>query len=200
MLEANAKAKPGKSPGALERYQLSADVRESLEELRALSRKAEGGGAEGAEARKELRRKLLEASPAVIARASDIGRKSQRRLIEEASGRDPLTELALSGRLDMMREEIAGENPTPLEVLLTERVVSCWLLVELFERLMAAQLWKETPDEKRVTERELRYYLRWQESANSRFLAAVRELARVRKLETSAPPVQVNTQVNVRQG
>ena len=197
MLEANAKAKPEHSPGGLERYQLPVDVRESLQELRALSRKAEGGGAEGAEARKELRRKLLEASPAVIARASDIGRKSQHLLIESASGGDPLTELALSGRLDMMREEIAGENPTPLEVLLTERVVSCWLLVELFDALMAGQLSKDTPDEKRLTERLLRHYLRWQESANSRFLAAMRELARVRKLEATAPPVQVNTQVNV---
>ena len=197
MLEANAKAKPEHTPGALERYQLPVEVQESLEELRALSRKAEGGGAEGAEARKELRRKLLEASPAVVARASDIGCKSQHLLIGTASGGDPLTELALSGRLDMMREEVAGENPTPLEVLLTERVVSCWLLVELFDRLMAAQLSKDTPDEKRVTERLLRHYLRWQESANSRFLAAVRELARLRKLEATAPPVQVNTQVNV---
>ena len=197
MLEANSKAKPEHTTGALERYQLPVDVRESLEELRALSRKAQGGGAEGAEARKELRRKLLEASPAVVARASDIGCKSQHLLIGTASGGDPLTELALSGRLDMMREEVAGENPTPLEVLLTERVVSCWLLVELFDRLMAAQLSKDTPDEKRVTERLLRHYLRWQESANSRFLAAVRELARLRKLEATAPPVQVNTQVNV---
>jgi hypothetical protein len=197
VLEANAKAKPEHTQGALERYQLSADVRESLEELRALSRKAQGGGAEGAEARKELRRKLLEASPAVVARASDIGRKSQHLLIGAVSGGDPLTELALLGRLDMMREEIAGENPTPLEVLLTERVVSCWLLVELFERLMAAQFSKETPEENPVTYRTLRHYLRWQESANSRFLAAMRELARVRKLEATAPPVQVNTQVNV---
>jgi hypothetical protein len=197
VLEASAKAKPEHTPGALERYQLPVEVRESLEELRALSQKAEGGGDEGAEARKELRCKLREASPAVITRASDLGRKSQHLLIETASGGDPLTELALSGRLDMMREEIAGENPTPLEVLLTERVVSCWLLVELFDRLMAGQLWKETPKEQRVTERALRYYLRWQESANSRFLAAVRELARVRKLEATAPPVQVNTQVNV---
>ncbi len=99
-----------------------------------------------------------------------------------------------------MRVEIAGENPTPLEVLLTERVVACWMLVELFDRLMAAQLWKETPKEKRVPERALRHYLRWQESANSRFLAAVRELARLRKLQATAPPVQVNTQVNVLQG
>jgi len=197
VLEANAKAKPEHTPGALERYQLPVEVRESLEELRALSRKAEGGGAEGAEARKELRRKLREASPAVVARASDIGRKSQHLLIGTASGGDPLTELALSGRLDMMREEIAGENPTPLEVLLTERVVSCWLLVELFERLMAAQLSKETPKERRVPKPILRHYLRWQESANSRFLAAISELARLRKLEATAPPVQANTQVNV---
>jgi hypothetical protein len=197
VLEANAKAKPEHTPGALERYQLPVEVQESLEELRALSRKAEGGGAEGAEARTELRRKLLEASPAVVARASDIGRKSQHLLIGAASGGDPLTELALSGRLDMMREEIAGENPTPLEVLLTERVVSYWLLVELFERLMAAQFSKETPEEHPVTDRTLRHYLRWQESANSRFLAAMRELARLRKLEAAAPPVQVNTQVNV---
>lgn len=200
MPEANAKAKPGHTPGALECYQLPTDVRESLKELRALSQKAEGGGAEGAEATKELKHKLREASPAVIARASDIGRKSQHLLIETASGGDPLTELALSGRLDMMREEVAGENPTPLEVLLTERVVSCWLLVELFDRLMAAQLSKEMPKEKRVPDRVLRHYLRWQESANSRFLAAVRELARVRKLEAGAPPFQVNTQVNILQG
>ena len=99
MPEANAKAKLGHTPGALERYQMPVEVRESLKELRALSRKAEGGGAEGAEARKELRRKLREASPAVIAKASDIGCESQRRLIETASGGNPLTEEALSGRL-----------------------------------------------------------------------------------------------------
>ncbi len=164
------------------KHQLPVEARESLKELRALSRKAEGGGAEGAEARKELRRKLREASPEVIARASDVGRQSQERLVETASGGDPLTEEALLGRLDMMREEIAGKDPTPLEVLLTERVVSCWLLVELFDALMSSQLWKETPTERLMPERVLRYYLRWQESANGRFLAAIRELARVRKL------------------
>jgi hypothetical protein len=48
-------------------------------------------------------------------------------LITTVAGGDPLTEYALSGRLDMLREEIAGEEPTPLEVLLTEQVVSCWM-------------------------------------------------------------------------
>jgi hypothetical protein len=74
----------------------------------------------------------------------------------------------------MMRAEIAGENPTPLEVLLTERVVACWLLVELVEWLMATQLWKGNPPENRVTLAALKYYLRWQESANRFFVASVR--------------------------
>ena len=183
-------------PGVLERYQLPADVQERLDELRDLSKKAEGGDKE---ARRELKQKLRESSPAVIARASDVGRKAQHLLIETASGGDPLISYALSGRLDMMREEIAGEKPTPLEVLLTERVVACWLLVELFDALMAAQLWKKTPSEKRVTPAALKYYLCWQESANRRFLAAVRTFARVRKLQSTTPGVQVNTQINLQQ-
>ena len=55
MPEAYAKAKPGHTPGALERYQLSAEVSERLDELRELSAKAEAGDTE---ARKELKQNL----------------------------------------------------------------------------------------------------------------------------------------------
>jgi hypothetical protein len=37
------------------------------------------------------------------------------------------------------------------------------------------------------------------ESATRRYLAAIRELAGVRKLEATAPQVQVNTQINVKE-
>ena len=47
----------------------------------------------------------------------------------------------------------------------------------------------------------LKHYLSWQEGANRRYLAAIRELARVRKLQSSTPGVQVNnTQINVSGG
>jgi hypothetical protein len=121
----------------LERYRLPADVKERLDEIRELSERAERGDKR---ARQELKRALRRSGPEVIARASDVGRKAQHALIGTVAGGDPLTEYALSGRLDMMREEIAGENPTPLEVLLTERVVACWILVEAFEVLIVAQL------------------------------------------------------------
>jgi len=180
-------------PGALERHHLPADVQESLDELRELSKRAEAGNRE---ARRDLRRKLREASPVVVARASDIGRWAQQLLIDTASAGDPLTQDALSGRLDMMREEIAGENPTPLEILLTERVVSCWMQVELFDVLMAAQLWRG--NEKCVSPSYLKHMIRWQESATRRYLAAIKCLVQVRRL--LRPSMQINyaeQQVNV---
>jgi hypothetical protein len=37
------------------------------------------------------------------------------------------------------------------------------------------------------------------ESPTRRYLAAIRKLARVRKLQATAPQVQVNTQINVKE-
>jgi hypothetical protein len=110
----------------------------------------------------------------------------------------PLTEEALYARLDAMRAEIAGETPTPLEVLLTERIVSLWMLTALLEVLVSAQYQKTLSD--RTKRSSLSYLIqqsRILEGATRRYLAAVRELARVRKLQATAPPVQVSTQVNV---
>jgi hypothetical protein len=72
------------------------------------------------------------------------------------------------------------------------------MLVELFDALMAGQLNKD--NEHRTPISYTLKMLKWQESANRRYLAAIRELARVRKLQATTPPVQVNTQVNVLQG
>jgi hypothetical protein len=95
----------------------------------------------------------------------------------------------------MLRAEIAGENPSPLEALLAERVVACWMLVELFDALMAAQLRRE--NDKRLPLSHTLKMVKWQESANRRYLAAIRELARVRKLQANTPAVQYNTQINL---
>jgi hypothetical protein len=183
---------PGPEPGALE---ASEETRKRLEELRALSDKAEAGDPE---ARRELRRLVSCSSPEVIGRASDIGRRAGRMLAESAAGGDPLTEEALYAKLDAMRAEIAGENPTPLEVLLTERIVSLWMLSALLEALMSAQ-YRKTLSEgtKRSSPSHLIQQSRILEGATRRYLAAIRELARVRKLQAGTPPVRVNAQVNI---
>ncbi len=197
-------AKPVHTPIALE---LSEDARARIAELRALSEKVEAGDKE---ARKELRRLVRASSPEVIGRASDIGRRAGRVLAYTAAGGDPLTEEALYAKLDAMRMEIAGENPTPLEVLLTERVVSLWMFTALLEVLMSAQYQKrlsngaERSSPSSRSSRSSPSYIIQQsrilDSATRRYLAAIRELARVRKLQATAPPVQVNTQVNILAG
>jgi hypothetical protein len=180
-------------PGELE---LSEDARGRLTELRALSEKAEAGDKE---ARKELRRLLRASSPEVIAQASGIARRAEWMLVKTISAGRPLMEEALQERMHQMRAEIAGESPTPLEVLLTERVVAGWLLVEVLEGLIAAQYQRDVKAH-RVPPAHVIQQSRIVESATRRYLASIRELARVRKLQASAPPVQVNTQVNVVQG
>jgi hypothetical protein len=181
-------------PGVLE---LSEDARGRLTELRALSEKAEAGDRN---ARKELRRLVRSSSPEVIAEASGIAQRAEAMLTKTISASKPLMEEALAARLALMREEIAGESATPLEILLTERVVAGWLLVEVLEGLTAAQFYKGAPKSSRLSPSYIIQQSRILESATRRYLAAVRELARVRKLQATAPPVQVNTEVNVLRG
>jgi hypothetical protein len=180
--EANAKAKP---LGALE---LSEGARGRLAELRAICEEAEAGEPN---ARKRLRRLVRSSSPEIIAQASDVAGSATWMLIKTISAGEPLMQEALQERMYQMRAEIAGENATPLEVLLTERVVAGWLLVEVLEGLVSAQYQRDVTAH-RVPPGHIIQQSRILESATRRYLAAIRDLARVRKLQAGMP-VRVNT-------
>ena len=186
---------PEDKPGALE---LSKETRGRLAELQALSKKAEAGDKE---ARKNLRLMVRASSEEVIGRASDIGRKMGQTLAHTASGGDPLTEEALYAKLDLMRAQIAGEDPTPLEVLLTERVVSLWMLTSLLEALIATQYRKNVEGgPERLSPSYILQQSRILESATKRYFAAVRELARVRKLLAGVPAATGPSRRGIRGG
>jgi hypothetical protein len=174
--------------------ELSKDVKARLAELQGLSEQVENGDKA---ARRELRLALRASSPEVVARASDLARWGQKVLIPTAAGKDPLMEEALCARLDLMRAQIAGQDASPLELLLTERIVSCWLLVETLDALVTVQLTPHLKPEQRLPMSHLRHVFKWQESANRRYLSAIRELAWVRKLQSNTPGVQYNSQINV---
>ena len=166
------------------------DLEPNLERLRALSKEAESGDRRS-QARAELRRAVARSSPEVIAEASSVARRAEWMLVKTISAGDTLMQEALRARMEHMRAEIAGENPTPLELLLTERVVAGWLLVEVLEALIAGQ-YRVGRKESRVGPDYIIQQSRILESATKRYLAAVRELARVRKLQAGTP-VRVNT-------
>jgi hypothetical protein len=86
---------------------------------------------------------------------------------------------------------LAGANPTPVERLLVERVVACWLQVQDADVRYAQ-------GQKELTFAQGEYYQRRMERAHKRYLSALRTLALVRKL--AVPVLQVNIakkQVNV---
>ena len=162
-------------------------VRDKLMVLAELSEKAEGGDKD---ARLELRQAVRESTPEVIARISDIAGSYRRVLAKSASGGDPLLQEGLEERTRLMQEQVAGAKPTALEGLLAERVVSCWLLVEVMETLTAAQL--DRHNKNRVTAPHLLQMMKLQESANRRYLATIKTLAQVQKLQGPQQRLQVN--------
>jgi len=167
-------------------------IRERIYELQELSDKAED---DDAGARQELRRRLAQEVPEVVARCSDSARSYRRLLAKRSSGGSPLVEEAISERARRMALELAGENPTPLEVLLSERVASLWVLVELQEALLAAYYYKASG----ASPAFVLQMTRLQESSNRRYLGAIKTLAQVQKLQGPSR-VQVNiggNQVNV---
>jgi hypothetical protein len=172
--------------------ELTEATRKRIRELQELADKAEGGD-DGA--RLELRRRLREESPDVVAGCSDSARSYRRLLAKRSSAGNPLREEAISERAGRMALELAGENPTPLEVLLSERVASLWVLVELQEALLAAWYYKA----KATSPTFVLQMARLQESAHRRYLAAIKTLAQVQKLQGPSR-VQVNiggNQINV---
>jgi len=173
-------------------HELTDETKHRLKELEILSQKAENGDKQ---ARRELRRAVRASTSEVVAKASDLSSRNSRLLIQTVAADDPLLEEALETRLELMRSEILGVNPSPLEVLLVQRVVACWLVVELFEVLISAQLYRDNKN--RVPMSYLKHMIRWQESAHRRYLSAIKELARLRKLQSNTPGIQLNTQINL---
>ncbi len=192
-LKANTKKARENGDDYMRSLELPDETRAKLRELQDLSKEAEAGNRE---ARKELRRVLRTASPEIVARCSDFARRGQRIVAETMAAGEPLMEEALVARLDHMREQIAGPDPSPLELLLTERIVSTWLIVETLEALMNAQL-KRGKGAPRTPPSYLKFIIGWLDSAHRRHLSSIRELARVRKLQINIPGIQVNTQINV---
>jgi len=121
--------------------------------------------------------------------AGNLAIRAENTLVNVAVGNDEMLREALKRKLATLKEELDGR--TPLERLLIERVVACWLNVYYIDALYAKRL-------NDVTCAEGEYFQRRQERAHRQYLLAIRTLAQVCRL--LVPAVQVNIgaqQVNV---
>src|SRR5262245_53031389 len=96
-------------------------------------------------------------------------------------------------KLELLRAELAGPSPSPVERLLVERAVACWLQVQDADvRYAQAQPGGPSTAHNEFLQRRM-------DRAHRRYLSALRTLALVRKL--AVPVLQVNVahkqQVNV---
>jgi hypothetical protein len=121
----------------------------------------------------------------------DLARHAEQLIINAAAGKRLGFREAVLGKMELMRQELAGPNPSPLERLLVERVVACWLQLQNADILLAQ-------GEARLSISQAEYHQRRCDRAHKRYLGAIRTLATVRKL--ALPVLQVNIarkQVNV---
>ena len=82
-----------------------------------------------------------------------------------------------------LTKELAGPQPCPLERLLVERIVLCWLHLYSTEALYAQH-------RQELSLRQAECYEQRLGKAQARYLSAIRTLAQVRRL--GIPAVQVN--------
>ena len=175
-----------------ETLDLTNEAREQLQELQALSDRVESGE-KGAVL--ELRRAVQQSSSEVVNFCASIAQDYRRLAAGTGSGGDPLVREAMVEGAERLAKELAGENPTALEVLLAERIASLWVLTETQEALLSASY--RRGQQKPVGPSFMIQMCRIQESTHRRYLAAIRTLAQVRKLRANTPNLHL-TQINVR--
>ncbi len=103
-------------------------------------------------------------------------------------GKDPLWEETLRRKMEDLRAELGGSNPSPIERLLAERVALCWLDAHHCD-LVHHQAESHTFA-------RAEHYQKARDRAHRRYLSALRALASVRKMGPLTA-VQINAQFNL---
>jgi hypothetical protein len=130
-------------------------------------------------------RRFCEEDPefAVTAIGGNLAERVERALVETFSKQLAFQEGVLA-KARLLRAELAGPNPSPIERLLVERVAVCWLELHLADFLSAQVKVGEVATGE--------YYQRWQDRTHRRYLSAIKALATVRRL---ALPIRVDVSV-----
>jgi hypothetical protein len=160
------------------------------EDLQALVRRA----AKGDPSALPAVRAALADPAAVRAFGGDLAVQAEASLVHAMAGGNLGFREAVSRKLELLRAELAGPDPTPLERLLAERAAACWLQVQHAD-IRYAQ------NQAKLSIKQADYHQRRMDAAHRRYLSALKALALVRKL--AVPVLQVNIakkQVNVAGG
>jgi hypothetical protein len=134
-------------------------------------------------------RQMLDQVPMLWQNAATLATRVERSWLQAITADDLVSREVLERQLAGIKTALAGPSPTMLETLLVDRIGACWLAVQQAElsstdRLQYNGIALSSAQENRL------------DKVHRRFLTAVRELARVRKLLTPEQKLQVNIGTN----
>lgn len=123
-----------------------------------------------------LIRTLLDgdAGPALLAQFGDVSALAQDSWITVCAHKNVLIDEAIRRRLAALRTELCPADASPLERLLTDRVLTCWL------QLFHADAWTAQTDKVQFPEAD--FAQRLLSKAQHRYLSAIKSLVTIRKL------------------
>ena len=136
-------------------------------------------------------RLMFDKLPAMWDGYGDLASAAERALVDLYAGHSALAREGLCRKLAAMRARLAGPEASPLEQMMVERVVACWLQSFHADFAYAKALVE-------LSSKEVEFYQRRQDRAARQYLKSLRSLADVRRL--LVPVLQVNIaerQVNV---
>jgi hypothetical protein len=156
------------------------DYAETIAWLNGLTGRAEQGDREALKQVVEVYKAIPRFWPA----ANLLQANAERSLLDVMIPKDQLfSRKTIERQLAQMRRDLAGPEPTALELLLVDRIVLCWLDTMHADTLLAQR------HNSGMTFAQADYYGRRAERAQRQYLRAIKTLATVRRLR---PSVQVN--------
>jgi hypothetical protein len=150
-----------------------------LEELRTAADQAQQGD-QRAQARL---REILNERPGIVGLYGNLGKLAEQTWIDAIAGSDLRLHEPLVRYVEALRDDLAGPSPNPIERLLVNRIVACWLQLQYFDITEG----QDIGDGKSPS---LTTFLNHRQSqAHRHFLSAIGALTTVRRLL----PVPVHT-------
>ncbi len=128
-------------------------------------------------------RRYLERTPTAQAVYGDLPLQLRLVLLANVRKVSPCAAEAVGMQLKSMQNDLAGNNPSPLESLVVDRLVLCWLYLHVLELLDA--------------EESTNYLQRMIDRAHRRFLSACRALAVIRRIPVAQTKVSAQNLGNL---
>jgi hypothetical protein len=132
-------------------------------------------------------RAVSDATPALWRDFGDLARQARVQLVRRIAGENAFVGEAVAQEVGRLRRAWAGDNPSPLETALAERIAACWLALSYVECGYTSRMGQaDTP----LTWEEDERHRKRVEQAERRYLRSIKALAEVRRIQL--PTVQLN--------